>query len=442
MVHRSPACACGGSCPRCSAGHDHDGHPRVSQPGDAYEREADEIAARVMGSESASVVAGASRRHVLRAADGAGTASPTPPATLSKGLQSPSQPLDAATETFMESRFGRDFGEVRVHVAHDAAESARNLRARAFTYGGHIVFGADQYAPATQAGQRLIAHELAHVVQQSGEAASTIPPDLVPREPTISILDENFVGPPSPAQRRAERSCPVDCCLGRLGTLHAMALFYHERYPGAVTAAGSATANGVGTSLHFIANDVQPPAGDICHCDDFRIIQVIETTHPAAGRGGNSYVDNNATNTPFYSDVFLGGRGEHTIPMGWPDAGETIKTTESIYDRPFRTTGILGTTSLSWMAEACVACVKNTEPDRVLGCATYGFTRNYNAATGAFDPVVGVGPGCLHEPSAHFVNTLGTDPTTTSYDFLPAPRLSECFPVGDFPTPPTDTRIA
>ena len=81
-------------------------------------------------------------------------------------LRAPGQPLDRATRTLMESRFGHDFGRVRVHADAQASDSARDIHARAYTVGEHIVFGAGQYAPTADDGRRLLAHELAHVVQQ------------------------------------------------------------------------------------------------------------------------------------------------------------------------------------------------------------------------------------------------------------------------------------
>jgi hypothetical protein len=77
------------------------------------------------------------------------------------------QPLPAATRAFFEPRFGWDFGDVRVHTGSTAAAAARSLRASAFTTGQDIVFAAGAYAPATTAGRMLLAHELAHVVQQA-----------------------------------------------------------------------------------------------------------------------------------------------------------------------------------------------------------------------------------------------------------------------------------
>ena len=66
----------------------------------------------------------------------------------------------------MEPRFGHDFGQVRIHSDRRAAESAAAVDARAFTVGHKIVMGAGEYAPGTAEGQRLLAHELTHVVQQ------------------------------------------------------------------------------------------------------------------------------------------------------------------------------------------------------------------------------------------------------------------------------------
>lgn len=90
------------------------------------------------------------------------------PPIVHEVLRSPGQPLDPATRTFMEPRFGHDFSKVRVYADNSAAKSARALHALAYTVAPNIVFGAGQYAPHTHAGQRLLAHELTHVVQQQG----------------------------------------------------------------------------------------------------------------------------------------------------------------------------------------------------------------------------------------------------------------------------------
>jgi hypothetical protein len=75
-------------------------------------------------------------------------------------------PLDRDTRGFMESRLGADFSDVRVHTDGKAAESARSVQAYAYTVGNDVVFQSDKYAPGSESGQRMIAHELTHVVQQ------------------------------------------------------------------------------------------------------------------------------------------------------------------------------------------------------------------------------------------------------------------------------------
>jgi Domain of unknown function (DUF4157) len=89
-------------------------------------------------------------------------------------VSSPGQPLDRVVRSAMETRLGYDFGQVRVHTDEDAARSAAAIGANAYTAGNHIVFGAGRFAPAAPDGQRVVAHELAHVIQQAqGPVAGT-----------------------------------------------------------------------------------------------------------------------------------------------------------------------------------------------------------------------------------------------------------------------------
>lgn len=76
----------------------------------------------------------------------------------------------SAARDFFEPRFGYDFSGVRVHTDARAAEAAKEVDARAFTVGRDVVFGKGEYAPGTSAGIRLVAHELAHVIQQDAAA--------------------------------------------------------------------------------------------------------------------------------------------------------------------------------------------------------------------------------------------------------------------------------
>jgi outer membrane protein OmpA-like peptidoglycan-associated protein len=92
----------------------------------------------------------------------------TVPSIVPDVLRSPGEPLDAAARAFMEPRFGHDFSQVRIHTDAKAAESAQAVNAVAYTVGSSIVFGRGQFAPQTAKGRRLLAHELAHTVQQQG----------------------------------------------------------------------------------------------------------------------------------------------------------------------------------------------------------------------------------------------------------------------------------
>jgi hypothetical protein len=98
------------------------------------------------------------------------------PVSLSARAGEAGHPLEPRTRADMESRFGHDFGHVRVVTDSQAAESARGVSAQAYTRGSQIVFGAGRYAPRSPQGRELLAHELAHVVQNDNGrmAASTI----------------------------------------------------------------------------------------------------------------------------------------------------------------------------------------------------------------------------------------------------------------------------
>ena len=106
------------------------------------------------------------RSHTLAAAN-AGAARPSQvPLVVRDVVRSEGQPLDPETRTFMESQFGRNFEAVRVHADGTADRSSRAVNAHAFTVGRHIGFSAGAYKPHEPDGRRLLAHELAHVVQQ------------------------------------------------------------------------------------------------------------------------------------------------------------------------------------------------------------------------------------------------------------------------------------
>jgi len=107
----------------------------------------------------------APRTHLQRAAVNTASQDAAPP-IVQDVLSSPGQALDTETRAFMEPRFGHDFSGVRVHTDERAAESARAVNALAYTVGQDVVFDKGQYEPGSVEGQKLMAHELTHVMQQ------------------------------------------------------------------------------------------------------------------------------------------------------------------------------------------------------------------------------------------------------------------------------------
>jgi outer membrane protein OmpA-like peptidoglycan-associated protein len=87
------------------------------------------------------------------------------PSSVRETLTTTGEPLDTATRSTMESRFGQDFSGIRVHADPESASSAQAVGAKAYASGDEVAFAPGRYAPKTASGERLLAHELAHVVQ-------------------------------------------------------------------------------------------------------------------------------------------------------------------------------------------------------------------------------------------------------------------------------------
>jgi len=145
----------------------------INKPGDEYEQEADRIADQEMATPAYTAVSGAPP-HIQSFAGQSNGRMDTAPASVEQALASPGRPLEPALRQDMEQRFGYDFSQVRVHSGSAAAKSAWMMNARAYTFGPNIVFGAGQLTPGTRDGRRLIAHELTHVVQQSGKGGMSV----------------------------------------------------------------------------------------------------------------------------------------------------------------------------------------------------------------------------------------------------------------------------
>ncbi len=184
-------CSCGnhtvagGECAECSkdknllqrqsADQSLDNAPRpllqtkltVGSSSDPLEQEAERVADQLMAAPSHSLVSD-SPPQIQRSAGHSPADGLAAPASVDRVLASPGRPLEPALRQDMEQRFGHDFSQVRVHTDSPAAQSARDVNSHAYTKGSAVVFGAGRFAPAAADGRRLLAHELTHVVQQSG----------------------------------------------------------------------------------------------------------------------------------------------------------------------------------------------------------------------------------------------------------------------------------
>jgi len=122
------------------------------------------------------------------------------PSVVDEVVDAPGQPLDRGTRRFMEVRFGHDFSQVRVHTGARAAQTARAIRARAYTAGQDVVFDEGQYSPRTREGRRLLAHELAHTVQQ-GRGRESASDWLGEEQPAPTRIAGPIVERKSPTRR-------------------------------------------------------------------------------------------------------------------------------------------------------------------------------------------------------------------------------------------------
>ena len=144
-----------------------------NEPGDTYEKEADRVADQLLTTPVRHAASGA-RPHIQRLGGQTNGDAEAVPASVDEALAGPGRSLEQTLRRDMEQRLGHDFSQVRVHADATAEQSARDVNARAYTLGYDIVFGAGGFKPETHEGQRLIAHELTHVVQQTGGRADGV----------------------------------------------------------------------------------------------------------------------------------------------------------------------------------------------------------------------------------------------------------------------------
>ena len=195
-ARRKSSCACGGGCPSCNTETKIQPKLKIGAVGDRYEQEADRVTEQVMHmpelahSPKAQSAPELQRKCCQNEEEEKIQPKPlsdsiTPLVQAKSGTEPQnevSQPLhnriyrsqgrgkkiDTQAQSFMENRFGADFSQVRVHTGSNAIQMNQQLNAQAFTLGSDIYFNEGKYAPSNRSGQYLLAHELTHILQQTG----------------------------------------------------------------------------------------------------------------------------------------------------------------------------------------------------------------------------------------------------------------------------------
>ncbi len=182
VMQRKCACgnhtATGAECEDCRQKRGLQRRLAVGASHDPLEREADRVADQAMTIHHRKDLG---RSLVQRRVPSASPGMVTAPSSVQRALAGGGRPLESTLRSDMEVRFGYDFSRVRVHTGAAAERSARDVNAVAYTVGGDIVFDSGRFEPGTREGRKLLAHELAHVVQQDAGA-----PRRVQRQPATA----------------------------------------------------------------------------------------------------------------------------------------------------------------------------------------------------------------------------------------------------------------
>lgn len=186
-------CACGnhtssGECENC-AKKKVQRKLSIGASNDPLEQEADYVAEQVLGNNFPGVFA-RPLPIIQRHAEQATGASDAVPHSVERAVSGTGRSLPPLVQKDMETRFGHDFSQVRIHTSEAAAHSARDIQASAYTLGNHIVFNSGKFTPSNTEGKRLLAHELTHVIQQSGASGKTIARAPDPKAPTNNFTPQ------------------------------------------------------------------------------------------------------------------------------------------------------------------------------------------------------------------------------------------------------------
>jgi hypothetical protein len=162
----------------------------ISRPGDPAEREADKMAEKVTGTNEVPLSPSPKDQSGILAKT-SGDLEVDPGIVPAMDSLSGGNPLSESEKNFFEPRFSKDFSDVRIHTGEQAAGLAETVNAKAFTRGNDIVFAKGEHQPGTGDGRKLLAHELAHVVQQTGRMQRKENPSG--REYIIRVLTNRLI---------------------------------------------------------------------------------------------------------------------------------------------------------------------------------------------------------------------------------------------------------
>ncbi len=192
LIQRRPTCPCGGGCPRCQQGKlPNQPKLKIGASNDRYEQEADRVADQVMRMPESECTECEDERIQTKPLSSQitpliqrqkGEEEPEIMTKLNSGSKAVSSniqsqlnaskgsgsPLPKNTRNTMETAFGMNFSGVRIHTDSNAAQMNKGINAKAFTHGRDVFFNREKFSPDTNSGKYLLAHELTHVVQQSG----------------------------------------------------------------------------------------------------------------------------------------------------------------------------------------------------------------------------------------------------------------------------------
>lgn len=326
----------------------------ANEPGDHYEQQADRISEQVMGMSDTDArvqrkCANCGTEEELHRKESSDSTPSTAPNAVNDVIGQSGSPMDSGDRNFMESRFGSDFSDVRVHTDSGAAASASAVNARAYTVGNNIVFGEGQYSPGTSHGRSLLAHELVHTLQQGG-----------------GVSRKSYDGPLRRMLSTASRT------LQRQPATKVEPPFGTWTMTQKNTDGTSTTAYNSEVEIYF-----EPDTKKVS-CDEIAFVQNFKVTDSGTKKSVDPRenfknrktadewtIDRMENKKHGWYGVNNDGTSQSNLTP-WVSSDPTKKA--YLYDQPGSSIA-----DTKWEFESCAICKKGTEADTVYGCKTWGF---------------------------------------------------------------------